>query len=278
MSATEKAPLAGTGAGYGTLSGEHPGLTSAQAAELLARLGPNKLDAAEKESFFSILVVQCKNVIFLLTTIAATICFLTKEETKATVLLCIVFFVCITNALGEYSGQDAGEALASLSAKNAQVLRDGKEVEIPAEELVEGDVVKISIGDKVPADMILLEGEDVSVDQGLLTGESVEARKTVEPVDPEKEKDLVYKTNILYKDTLLVEGAGKGEVIATGMRTQVGNIAKRLDKESPKLNPLQNSINRWRSHWLRLCCDAHSRLLAILFLKVSESYEPLRRR
>lgn len=250
---------------YGTLD---KGLTSEQAAELLKELGPNKLEAAGKESLLSILIVQTKNVIFLLTTVAATICYLTGEDVKATVLLTIVGSVCLANAIGEYSGQDAGEALASLQAVQARVLRDGVEVLKPAEELVDGDVVFIEMGDVVPADMLVLTSEDILIDEGLLTGESMEVKKMVNPPkkevkDGEQAEDHeAFPANILYKDTNVVSGRGSGLVQATGMRTQVGLIAKRLDKEPPKLNPLQKSINRL-GYLLGIVCGI---MLTVAFL------------
>jgi len=243
----EKTPLnPGKDIGSGTFAPKSQqnateGLTSEEAAELLLELGPNKLDAVGKESFLSILLVQCKNVIFLLTTVAATICYFTGEDVKASVLLGIVFCVCLTNAIGEYSGQDAGAALAGMQAKQALVLRNGEKVPVPAEDLVDGDVVFIQIGDVVPADMLVLEAEDILVDEGLLTGESMEVAKTVVP---KTNTETAFPSNIMYKDTNVVSGRGKGIVQATGMRTQVGLIAKRLDKLPPALNPLQKSINR----------------------------------
>merc|ERR1719162_532784 len=145
----EKTPLApGKDSSHGTF-GATRGLSSKEAAELLKELGPNKLDAVGKESFLSILAVQTKNVIFLLTTVASIICYFTGEDVKASVLLGIVFCVCLTNAVGEYSGQDAGAALQSIQSF-PRVLRDGIEVNISAEELVDGDVVFMEGGDVVP--------------------------------------------------------------------------------------------------------------------------------
>jgi Ca2+-transporting ATPase len=237
----EKSPLNPSGkGGYGTISDDHPGLTTERAKELLKELGKNKLEAPAKESFFSILVVQSKNVIFLLTSIAASICELTGDHVKAIVLICIVIFVCGCNAIGEYTGQDAGAALASLGAAQAKVLRDGEPVTIEAEDLVDGDVVFVENGEIVPADMVILECSDVLADEGLLTGESIEVAKSLEP---KLKEGSTFASNVLYKDTACVAGKAKGEVVATGMRTQMGLIAKNMKKDPPKPNPLQKSIN-----------------------------------
>jgi magnesium-transporting ATPase (P-type) len=238
MAAETTALAPGPSAGHGTFAPTE-GLSSAEAAERLKRLGPNKLDAMGKESLLSIMVVQGKNVIFLLTTVAACICYTTGEDVKATVLLAIVFCVWLTNSIGEYSGQDAGDALAKLQASEARVLRDGVEVVKPAEELVDGDIVFVEIGDVIPADMLVLKSEDILVDQGLLTGESMEVAKSVDPKDAKS----AFASNILYKDTAMISGRGQGCVIATGMRTQVGLIAKRLGKTSTKTVYLPKMIN-----------------------------------
>jgi len=256
----EKTPLApGLGAGGGGTFAPAQGLSSAEAAQLLIEIGPNKLDAVGKESFLSILLCQCKNVIFLLTTVASIICFFTGEDVKASVLLGIVFCVCLTNAIGEYSGQDAGAALSAIQASKALVLRDGVQVEKPAEDLVDGDVVFVQIGEVVPADMLVLQSEDMLIDEGLLTGESMEVAKTVEP---KKGSETAFPSNILYKDTNMIAGKGVGLVQATGMRTQVGLIAKRLDKAPPALNPLQKSINRLGGY-IGLTCAV---MLVVAFL------------
>jgi len=218
------------------------GLTTKEARARLEADGPNVLEPKGKEPFLSILLTQMKNMIFLLTTCASIICHLMGDEVKAYVLLGIVGFVCTVNAVGEYSGQDAGAALAQMSSETALAIRDGYDTSVPARELVVGDVVRLHMGDMVPADMVVLESVDLQTNESVLTGESHEKLKTLEPT----ETDAPFQSNMLFSATSVVSGFGKGEIVATGMRTQVGLIAKRLTtaaKADMEVNPLQKSIN-----------------------------------
>mmetsp|Transcript_6928 Transcript_6928/g.12297 ORF Transcript_6928/g.12297 Transcript_6928/m.12297 type:complete len:1225 (+) Transcript_6928:146-3820(+) len=224
------------------------GLSSDEAARRLEFYGPNELDDVPKKTFLHILALQMLNLIFLLTTSAAIICYATGDATKGTFLVCLVCIVCVLNALGEYTGQDAGAALKAMAGGSAMVKRDGAMVSIPVQCVVPGDVVQVSIGDVIPADMEIIECIDIQCNESTLTGEAKEVTKSLEPMDSE----TAFPTNMLYKSTSCVSGSGFGFVTCTGMYTQVGLIAKRL-KENPKdvpahekksaINPVQRSIN-----------------------------------
>lgn len=219
------------------------GLSSAEAARLLQLHGPNELETKAKQGFFSILMMQACNLIFMLTTTAAIICYLTGDEVKSSVLITLVCVVCFCNAVGEYSGQDAAAALKSMAPATAQVMRDGQMQPVEVRNIVPGDIVHLSIGEMVPADLRVVTAVDLQTNEAVLTGEPNEVTKTVEP----REAETAFPTNMLYNTTEVVAGYGTGEVLATGMRTQVGLIAKRLNPEKQTvnecLNPLQRSIN-----------------------------------
>mmetsp|Transcript_67811 Transcript_67811/g.162761 ORF Transcript_67811/g.162761 Transcript_67811/m.162761 type:complete len:1235 (+) Transcript_67811:197-3901(+) len=226
------------------------GLSSDEAARRLELYGPNELDDVPKKGFFYILALQLLNLIFLLTTTAAIICYATGDATKGTFLVCLVCIVCLLNAIGEYSGQDAGAALKAMGTATAMVKRDNAVQSIPTPEMVPGDVVQIKIGDVIAADMELIECVDIQCNEATLTGEAKEVTKTLEAV----ESETAFPTNMVYKSTSCVSGSGWGFVTRTGMSTQVGLIAKRLKDTPPKeddprkerksiINPIQRSIN-----------------------------------
>mmetsp|Transcript_14429 Transcript_14429/g.23666 ORF Transcript_14429/g.23666 Transcript_14429/m.23666 type:complete len:1201 (-) Transcript_14429:22-3624(-) len=235
---------------YGTLLGTGPGLTSEKAKQLLLANGPNELEAAPKDSFLKILVTQMCNLIFLLTAIASILSFAMGDHPKGYFLIVLVVVVCFINTLGEYSGQDAGSALRKLDAQEAQVYRDGVlRTDVPVADLVDGDIVEVSAGMIVPADVELIECNDLTVNESLLTGEPKEVSKSSEVED----REAIIKSNTIYKSTSVATGTARGIVVATGMKTQVGLIAKRLknpEMDNTKknvgkdLNPLQVSINR----------------------------------
>lgn len=216
------------------------GLTSAEAERRLQEDGPNKLDAPPKESFWKILITQTKSTLFLLTTTAAILFGCIGDFPKCMGMIAMVVTVCFLNAYGEYNGQDAANALAGMTAADAKAVRDGKEVDISPEELVVGDVIVVKMGDVVPADMVVLSAVDLQTNESVLTGEPHEISKTVQPKDP----TAPFPSNMMYSMTSIVAGNGKGEVVATGMRTQVGLIAKRLQgNKGSVLSPLQRSLN-----------------------------------
>mmetsp|Transcript_120747 Transcript_120747/g.225700 ORF Transcript_120747/g.225700 Transcript_120747/m.225700 type:complete len:1244 (+) Transcript_120747:157-3888(+) len=225
--------------GGGTFE-SHRGLSSQEAESRLLAHGPNKLDPPEVEGFLSIVATQMKSTIFILTLTAAFIGWEMGEHAKPRILVGLVVFVCGAKAVAEYSGQDAGRALASMTASAAAVIRDGKEMTIDQEHLVVGDVVKLKIGDMVPADMLVLESVGLQTNEAVLTGEPDERNKTVKPRDLKAN----FLSNMLYKGTSVVGGHGVGEVVATGMQTQLGLIAKTLRGTAlQELSPLQESIN-----------------------------------
>lgn len=240
-------------AGYGSTDPSQ-GLSQAEAERLLQKHGPNELDAAEKESFLSILLTQAKNVIFLLTTIAATATWIMGDQIKCYVLLTIVCVVCLCNAIGEYSGQDAGSALKGLTAPKAKCMRDGQVKEVKSKDLVPGDIVLLKSGEVVPADMKVEESIELRTNESILTGEPHEILKTTVAKDP----DANFPTDMVFSATAIVSGQGRGRVVSTGMRTQVGLIAKRLkpgdDDKKQELNPLQKSINALGGVIGIICC------------------------
>jgi len=229
-------------------AGEDPlaGLSSKDAARLLEEYGPNELDPQEQDGFFKILLSQMCNLIFLLTGTASLICYLTGDNIKGTFLIVLVCVVCTLNAIGEWSSQDASAALKAMSPDNAKVMRDGQlDKNFPLENMVPGDIVHLTIGDTIPADIELIKCTDLQTNEAVLTGEPNEVNKTV---IPKEGVDSAFPTNMLYKSTDIVAGAEIiGRVTSTGMRTQVGLIAKRLkpkdDSIAKKISPLQVSIN-----------------------------------
>jgi len=229
-------------------AGEDPmaGLSSRDAAKLLEEYGPNELDPQAQDSFLKILVSQMCNLIFLLTSSASLICYLTGDEIKGTFLIVLVCVVCTCNAIGEWSSQDASAALKAMNPESAKVMRDGQlDKNFAIENMVPGDIVHLTIGDTIPADMELLKCTDLQTSEAVLTGEPNEVNKSVVPKEG---GDSAFPTNMLYKSTDIVAGAEiVARVTATGMRTQVGLIAKRLkpkdDSIAKKISPLQVSIN-----------------------------------
>lgn len=218
------------------------GLTHVRAAEILQEVGPNRLSCPRPPSFWRVFLKSCKDVILLVILGAGVVNFFALEErTTGAVMMLVWIGACFINALGEWSTAEGGTALQKLGAATACTLRDGKEVNVPTDTLVPGDVVRVKCGDSVPADMLVADAVDLRVDESVLTGESEDVVKHNGPVPKSHDP---FPKNMLYSSTSCVSGKGTGIVSATGMRTQVGMIADRLDVGVGTLAPLQLLMNR----------------------------------
>ncbi|CAJ1332462.1 unnamed protein product [Effrenium voratum] len=218
------------------------GLSSIEAARRLQQDGPNELDPPQKESFFRILLRQAQSVFYLLTLLAAFLSHSCGDTPRGILLVVVVCTVLLLNTCGEHTSQDAGQALRSMTAPTTLCLRDGHPVEIKASTLVVGDVVQLRTGDIVPADMVLLESMDLKTNESILTGEPMDVSKsTSEPASP----SAPFRSNMVYSATSVTAGHGKAEVVDTGMRSQVGLIAKRLQESKGLMekSPLMVSVN-----------------------------------
>ena len=202
------------------------GLTSQEAAERLARWGPNLL-TTRKVSALSVLWRQIRNPILVLLLIAALLSGLTGGGTNAIIIAVIV---ALSVGLGFFNEYAAEVAMASLRAKitqSAQVLRDGKAVEVPVTNLVPGDVVTLRVGALVPADLRLFDVRELECDEGVLTGESMPVEKSIEARATDEPGELA---TCAYMGTIVHQGSAVGVVVETGPRTAFGQIAAGLSE------------------------------------------------
>lgn len=165
-----------------------------------------------------------------------------REWTEAVVIFAIVFVNAGIGMVQEKKAQRSLEALRNMSAPTARVLRQGGERMIPARELVVGDVVMLRDGDMVPADLRLIESANLKIQEASLTGESVPAEKEADAKLPE-DCPLGDRSNMAYASAIVTYGRAVGVVVATGMRTEVGNIAGMLDNQADMDTPLKRKLN-----------------------------------
>ncbi len=172
---------------------------------------------------------------------AAVVSGLAGELTDTIVILAIVVLNAIVGLVQEWRAEKAMEALEKMSSSQARVLRDDHSIEIPASDLVPGDVVMLNAGNIIPADVRFLETNTLKVDESSLTGESVNIEKNIDPL-PEGEYPLGDRINIGYKGTFVTNGRGVAYVVSTGMKTELGRIAKLIQTDEIK-TPLQKRLN-----------------------------------
>jgi Ca2+-transporting ATPase len=225
-----------------SLDSNAEGLTPAEAKKRLAQYGPNELAEKKKTSPFMLWLGQFKDFLIIILLVAVVLSAILGEVTDAIVIFVIVLFATTLGFIQEYRAERAMEALKRMSAPTSSVIRDGQEIEIPAREIVPGDVVTIQTGDKIPADCRLTEAVNLKTDEAPLTGESVPIEKTVAPLPGEV--SIGDRRNMAFMGTTAVWGRGKAIVTSTGMQTEFGKIATLIQEVEEEPTPLQVNLNK----------------------------------
>ncbi len=224
------------------------GLTSAEAAKRLREHGPNELPQAQRPGPLRIVVEVLKEPMFLLLVLAAAIYLVVGDALEGIVLSAFAALSVGLVAWQQSRSESALEALRSLAAPSARVMRDGLEQVVASREVVPGDLLLVAEGERVAADARLLRGDGVQVDESLLSGESVPVRKrpsTIDEVGSTQPRSAGGDDQPwIYGDTLVVQGHGIAEVVATGTRTQAGRIGVSLATIRTEPTLLSRSIQR----------------------------------
>jgi P-type Ca2+ transporter type 2C len=227
------------------LDAHEEGLSAQEASERLARHGLNELQAARQISPWEILFEQFKNVLIIILLIATALSAFLGEGVDAVAILVIVIFAVVLGFVQEYRAERAIEALRQMAAPTAAVLRDGEEEEIPAREVVPGDVIILRAGDKIPSDARLIESINLQVEEAALTGESLPVEKHTQPI-PGTTGSLAVgdRKNMVYGGTAVTYGRGRALATATGMKTEFGKIAQMLHTVETGRTPLQENLDK----------------------------------
>jgi P-type Mg2+ transporter len=209
------------------------GLSTSDATDILKRSGANQIDSAERKSFVLGFIERFRNPLVLILLFAATVSAFTGDLPSFIIIAVIVLMSVILDVTQEYQAQRAADSLRTQVSLSSRVLRDGQPVDIPATEIVPGDMVLLAAGDLVPADARLVEARDLHVDEALLTGEAYPAEKEVNLPSPEIASASAFPPNLVFMGSSVVSGTAKALILATGRDTQLGTIAGTLRKEPP---------------------------------------------
>ncbi|WP_397569553.1 cation-translocating P-type ATPase [Schlesneria sp. T3-172] len=220
---------------------QEAGLTSAEAAERLKRVGPNSIAQAAERSAFSILISQFKSLIVGLLLVATVIAFAMNEQIEGAAILVVIFINAMIGFFTEWRAEQALTALQRQTVPVAHVVRDGHEHEIPAQDLVPGDLVVLSAGTRVPADGRILEAVRLQIEEAVLTGESVPVTKTSEPI-AEDDAALGDRLNMAFLGTTITDGRGRMLVTSTGSQTEVGKIGTLINEVVARTSPLEQQL------------------------------------
>jgi len=218
------------------------GLTSRQAEERLEHYGPNELQEAPRPSFWRMLLEQFNNFIVIVLLVAAGLSALLGDYVEAIAIMAIVVLNAVLGIIQERRAEEALAALQRMAAPEATVLRDGHRRTIASRLLVPGDVVLLEAGHYVPADLRLEETVNLRIEEAALTGESVPVDKDADVVLTQ-EVPLGDRLNTAFSGTMVANGRGRGVIVATGMRTQIGMIASMLQSIEIEETPLQRRLD-----------------------------------
>ncbi len=225
------------------LTSSPAGLSGVEAARRHLTYGPNEIGIAKGASPWALLFAQFQNVLIVILLVATALSAFLGHWVEAVAIAVIVVFAVVLGFIQEYRAERAIEALREMAAPTATVLRDGEENETPARELVPGDVVLLAAGDKVPADLRLLEAINLKIEEAALTGESVAVEKHTEPL-AEPDLPVGDRKNLAYAGTAATYGRGRGVVVATGGATEFGKIAQMIETIETGKTPLQENLDR----------------------------------
>ena len=222
------------------------GLSDSEVNERLQKYGENKLDEVKKKTLLQRFIYQLKDVMIYVLLIASIINVIAHGIdglTEAAIILMVVLINAVVGVVQESRAEKTLEALKELSTPRAIVRRNGEVIEIDSKELVTGDIVIIDAGRYIPADLRLIETQNLQVEESAFTGESHAVNKDANFIAQDHNIPMGDKINLAYSSTLATYGRGEGVVIGTGMNTEIGKIAKALTSEDDNETPLQKKLD-----------------------------------
>ncbi len=223
------------------LTGSGPdGLAQSETEKRLADIGYNQLEEGKRKTPVDILLSQFKDVMIIILLAAAIVSGIIGDLKDTIVILVIVVLNALVGFLQEYRAEKAMQALKKMTDIQARVIRAGQTNYVPASELVPGDLVVLETGSAVPADIRLVRSVSLRIEEAALTGESHPVDKITDPIAGDN-LSIGDRKNMAYKGTFVAHGRGRGVIVATGMRTELGRIAKML--QGPEaMTPLQKRM------------------------------------
>ncbi|RJP74655.1 MAG: cation-transporting P-type ATPase [Candidatus Abyssobacteria bacterium SURF_17] len=218
------------------------GLDREEIAGRRRKYGPNRLREVKRKSAWLILAEQFKSLMVGLLAVACALSFVFQEWVEGIAIAIVIALNATIGFMTEIGAVRSMEALRRLTSVSAKVRREGELQEIPAEQLVPGDIVVLEGGDIVTADLRLIEASKLQADESALTGESVPVSKSREPLPGDV--PLAERKNILFKGTSVTRGSGAGVVVATGMRTELGEISALVAEAEEERTPLEKQLDK----------------------------------
>lgn len=249
------------------------GLTNEVVQTNREKFGPNRLEGKPKKSILSSFFSQLKDVLIYVLLGAVAITLVIGHYTDAIIILAVVLLNAAIGVFQEYKAEKAIEALQKMSAPRALVRRDGEVKEVDSVDLVPGDIILLDAGRYVPADLRLIESVNLQIEESALTGESVPSEKEAGAIIDASKVPVGDQINMAFMSTLVTYGRGEGIVIATGMETEMGKIAKILDEDLDELTPLQKRLEELGKTLGLIAVSVCVLIFAIAFFQKRDLFE-----
>ncbi|MGQ4877043.1 cation-translocating P-type ATPase [Billgrantia sp. LNSP4103-1] len=218
------------------------GLGADEASKRLEHYGPNRLQQDEATPWWRRLLGQFNNVLMLILIVAAVASLSLGKFLDASAILGVVIIIALIGFIQEGKAEKALDSIRDMLSPKAKTLREGRQSEIEAEELVPGDIVRVEGGDRVPADIRLIESNRLDAEEAALTGESTPVDKAEDAVD--EKTDLAERSSMLYAGTIVAKGTATGVVVQTGSHTEIGRISEMLRGVQQLKTPLVQQLDR----------------------------------
>ncbi|MEG2298865.1 MAG: HAD-IC family P-type ATPase, partial [Anaerovoracaceae bacterium] len=218
------------------------GLTDEKLIENKEKYGENKLAEKAKKSVFTIFLEQFKDLLVIILIIAAIISAVTGNVESTIVIIAVIIMNSILGTVQYVKAEKSLDSLKKMSSPSAKVIRNGVHLEIPAYELVVGDIVRLEAGDVVPGDGRIIESFSLKINESALTGESESVEKSSDTINSDKVA-LGDQTNMVFSSSLVTYGRGTFVTTAVGQKTELGKIAELLENTSERKTPLQVTMD-----------------------------------
>jgi Ca2+-transporting ATPase len=218
------------------------GLSSGEVDKRRQKYGLNRLREVKSKSLLLILIEQFKSLMVALLAVATCLSFIFGDWVEGIAIIAVIIINAAIGFFMEVKAIRSMESLKKLGSVNTKVRREGQVQEIPADELVPGDIIILEGGDVITADLRLTEASKLQSDESALTGESVPVSKSVEPVD--EDSALADRKNMLFKGTAVTRGAGEGIVVSIGMNTELGEISSLVEEAEEERTPLEKRLDK----------------------------------
>ena len=219
------------------------GLDDAAALERRRRYGANELQTVRRRRVLSILLDQLRSIVVALLVAASALALLMGNVAEAIAILVVLVLNTMIGFVTEWRATRSMEALRTLASVSCTLLREGVIRKVPAEELVPGDIVMLTAGDMVPADLRLIQAAKLGADEAALTGESLPVAKDIDVLD--EQSTIFERRNMVFKGTAITRGGGCGVVVTTGLHTEFGKIFEQVSEARPKHTPLEKRLDQF---------------------------------